>query len=104
MNATETRSDPLLSRAFDGVRVFLQVHVLGRREANYHGIDDGKEDQPDRVSEVEPVELIDDEDAKYSNGDRVVGPPAPQQADDEPKLDHAMSQQVNGCEMARADR
>jgi len=92
----------LCSRRVD-VRL-LQVAVLVPCKTDHEDVHCRDEKQPHGVGSVEPVQLVHDEQPKDSNRDRVVPKARSQQANDQPELDDAMAQEVEGCEVARADR
>jgi hypothetical protein len=56
------------------------------------------------MGEVESVQLVDDERAEYGNRNGVIDEPSAKQVADEPELDHAVDQQINGRDISRADR
>lgn len=50
------------------------------------------------------INLIDNEQAEYRDGCRVVGEPLTPKADDEPDLDDAVAKQIERGEMLAANR
>ena len=66
-------------------------------------IEDRDEDEQERVRESEAVELVDDKEAEYDHGGRVIPEPFPEEAHDEPELHDAVRDEVDRGKITRAD-
>lgn len=74
------------------------------RQADHHDVDQSQHQQPRRLGRCVSIELIHDEHSKCDDGGRINPQLHLEQTYNERQLDHAVTQQVDGGEVLRADR